>query len=87
MGRGGIRLTGRDLIVYILENGLENEPVFRDGRFIGFMSVEKAAEKFGVGAGTIHAWLYQGKLTGVLVGNQIYIPADSRSPITEGERR
>ena len=80
-------MTGRDLIVYILENGLENEPVFKSGQFIGFMSVEKAAEKFGVGTGTIHAWLYQGKLTGVLVGNQIYIPADSLSPIIKGEKK
>lgn len=74
-------MTGKDLIIYILENNLEDEPVFKNGQFVGFMSIEKAAEKMGVGTGTIHAWLYQGKLTGVLVGNAIYIPANSKSPI------
>jgi hypothetical protein len=42
-------MTGRDLIVYILQNNLENEPVFKDGKFIGFMTEGEAAEKFDVG--------------------------------------
>ena len=37
-------MTGRELILYILSNGLENEPVFKDGKFIGFMTEEEARE-------------------------------------------
>ena len=29
-------ITGRDLINYILTNHLENEPIFKDGKPIGF---------------------------------------------------
>ena len=38
-------MTGRELILYILENGLENEPVIKNGTFVGFMTVTQAAEK------------------------------------------
>ena len=31
-------MTGRELIVYILENGLENEPIFKNGKPIGFIT-------------------------------------------------
>lgn len=69
-------MTGRELILYILANGLENEPIFKDGKFIGFMTVEEAAEKMNVGVATIHAWLSQKRIDGVSVGNAIYIPVN-----------
>lgn len=31
-------MTGRDLILYILMNNLEDEPVFEEGKFIGFVT-------------------------------------------------
>lgn len=48
-------MTCKDLIIYILQNGLENEPVVKDGNFIGFLSVEDAAVKKNVGPSTIEA--------------------------------
>lgn len=69
-------MTGRDLIIYILKNNLEDEPVFKDGKFIGFITASEAAVKMNVGVPTIWAWYAQGQLPGVIVGNTIYIPAD-----------
>ena len=39
-------MTGRDLIMYILNNSLEDEPVYDDGRVLGFISIVEAAAKF-----------------------------------------
>lgn len=66
-------MTGRDLIVYILQNNLENEPVFKDGKFIGFMSEGEAAEKFDVGVATIRLWFGFGWLNGIKLYDEIYI--------------
>jgi hypothetical protein len=77
-------MTGRELILYILENGLENEPVFKNGTFVGFMTVTQAAEKLDVGLATIFAWNTMGKLDGMLLRGGIYIPVTAKSP-TENE--
>ena len=74
-------MTGRDLIIYILSNGLENEPIVKDGKLIGFMTVEEAATKMNVGVATIHVWIYQRRLDFITIGNAIYIPANSISPL------
>ena len=76
-------MTGRDLILYILENGLENEPVYKHGKFIGFITANEAAAKTNVGLATIYAWLHQGKLDGILVNEGLYIPANFKSPIKD----
>lgn len=73
-------LTGRDLIIYILENHLEDEPVFDDGLFLGFMSENEAAVKFEVGTATIRVWYDRGLLKGVKLGNAIYIPVNATRP-------
>ena len=39
-------MTGRDLIMYILSNGLENEPIYENGKILGFMNEMEAAIKF-----------------------------------------
>lgn len=75
-------MTGRDLIIYILKNNLENEFVFKDGKFIGFVTVGEAAAKMNVGDATIYAWITQGWLNCVVIGGTIYIPADSKAPQT-----
>lgn len=74
-------MTGRDLIIYILSNGLEDEPVFKDEKFIGFMTASEAAAKMNVGLPTICVWVAQKRLEGVRIGDTIYIPANSKSPI------
>lgn len=74
-------MTGRDLIIYILSNGLENEPVVKDGKLIGFMTVDEAAAEMNVGSATIHVWLWQKKLPYVSIGDTIYIPIGAKSPL------
>lgn len=50
--------TGKDLVLYIIQNNLLDEPVVKDGNFIGFLSPMDAAVKKNVGPATI----------GVLIG-------------------
>ena len=54
-------MTGRELILYILQNNLENEVVINQGLFVGFLNEKEAAIKFNVGIATIKAWRKRGK--------------------------
>ena len=68
-------MTGRELIMYILENHLEDEPVFQNGTFVGYMSDIKFAEMLGVGLASVHAWAMLGYINdAILIGDTIYIP-------------
>lgn len=71
-------MTGRDLIMYILSNGLENEPIVKDGKLIGFMTVDEAAAKMNVGNATILVWIFQNRLSHILIGDNFYIPTNSK---------
>lgn len=73
-------MTGRDLIVYILQHNLEDEPVVKDGVFIGFMREDEAAAKFEVGECTIRAWNSMGYLHGVYIGDALYFLRDVQDP-------
>lgn len=74
-------MTGRDLIIYIIQNGLENEPVYEDGKILGFMNELEAAVKFNVSAATIRVWIGLKMLDGVLIGGIWYIPANAENPM------
>lgn len=75
-------MTGRELIQYILANHLEDEPVFKDGKFVGFLTAGEAAEKMNVGLATVCVLVSQKKLDGVFVGDELYIPANFKSLTT-----
>ena len=79
-------MTGRELILYILENHLEDEPVFKDGKFIGFLTVGEAAEKMMVGTASVRAWAELGMIECVRTVNNIYIPAVNRSVLSKDLR-
>ena len=70
-------VKGRDLIIYILENHLEDEPICIDDRFLNLMSEGEAAVKFNVGVATIRTWYACGVLDGIRIGKEIYIFPDS----------
>lgn len=70
-------MTGRDLIIYILENNLEDKPVFEDGKLIGFLSVEEAAVRLGVGFETVLTLIDLNVISYEIIGKEYYIPADS----------
>lgn len=74
-------MTGRELILYILENGLENEPVVKNGKVMGFKSIGEVAEKLNVGVATIYTWIGQGWLDCVIIGDTVFIPATFKSPL------
>ena len=73
--------TGRDLIIYILANNLEDKPIYKDGKLLGFVTIHEAAAIANVGVNTVFAWLQLGKIDGVVIGGEIFIPADFKSPL------
>ena len=65
-------MTGKELIIYILQNNLENEVVIKDGLFVWLMDENEAAVKFEVGVATIKAWYMCGFLSGTKIGEHLY---------------
>lgn len=79
-------MTGKELILYILQNNLEDTIVLEDGFFVGFMSENEAAVKFGVGVATIRAWYQYRMIDGTKIGDTLYFRkdiSDPRSTITK----
>lgn len=77
-------MTGKELIIYILTNDLENEEVINaDGIFVGFMGEKEAATKFGVGVATVRAWYTCGYLKGFAVGDSIFFLRNAPDPRSE----
>ena len=69
-------MTGRELIMYILENHLEDEPVFQNGTFVGYVSDMKFAEMLGVGVATVRAWIMMGRIKdAIMIGDAMFVPA------------
>ena len=60
-------MTGRELVLYILANNLEDDTV-------SFMTMSEAAVKFHVGIETIRAWVSLGQLDSIQINSEIYIP-------------
>ena len=73
-------MTGKELILYILQNNLENTIVLEDGFFVGFMTEKEAAAKFGVGTATIRAWYHCKMLKGTKIGGTLYFRKDVANP-------
>lgn len=65
-------MTGKEVIMYILQNDLVNKEVFEDGIFVGFMSEEEAAVKYEVGPATIRSLYTIGCLESFKIGDKIY---------------
>ena len=66
-------MTGRELIIYILQHNLEDEEIFKDGIFIGFANEEEAAVMLGVGIASVRAGVMLGVIPGFMIGNKAYI--------------
>ena len=79
-------VTCRDLMIYILNNNLEDEPVFKDGTFVGFIPVHKAAKNMGVGSATIFALVKHNNIDYVSVGDEYFI-SDMKEIRKKGEQR
>ena len=74
-------MNGRDLILYILMNNLEEKEVIdENGVFIGFMTIEDAAVKSEVGVATVKILIYTGQIKAVRIADKILIPATEKRP-------
>lgn len=73
-------MTGKELILYILQNNLENTIVLEDCFFIGFMTEKEAAVKWNVGVETVRAWYICGVLKGTQIGDSLYFRKDAADP-------
>lgn len=80
-------MTGKDLIIYILSNDLENEPVFKNGKFIGLMSLGEVAVKFEVGAATVKTWIALGVMDAVEINGETYIFPNSVTALEKRMRK
>ena len=70
-------MNGRELILYILENELENEDIFSK-EFLKFMpTIESVAVMFNVGVATVEAWVENDCLDSIEFGGQTYITPTS----------
>lgn len=68
-------MTGKDLIIYILQNNLENEEVFKDGKLIGFMSIYEAAAKLQVGVAAVRVMIELSRIKAFDINGMTYVSA------------
>lgn len=73
-------MTGKELILYILLNDLENTVILDGGTFLGFLSESDVAAKFGVGIATVRAWYACDMISGIPIGDSLYFRKDVTDP-------
>ena len=66
-------MTGKELILYILQHDLENTEIFQNGRFLDYLTVGEVAVKYGVGEATVRSWYQSDMIDGIQIGGSIYI--------------
>ena len=70
-------MTGRELIIYILQNNLEDEVV------IDTESVEEVALYYGVGISTVKAWYEMGRIDGIKINDILHLFRTPRIPFNK----
>lgn len=73
-------MTGKELMLYILENDLLDEEIIQDCVPIFLMSIEEAAAKFNVGPSTIQAWTLDEKIKYEYINDRVYIYCNATDP-------
>lgn len=79
-------MTGKDLIKYILDNDLVDKPIIQNGRLVGFMTVEEAAQKFDVGPATVDVWCQLGVIDSVVIRSGVYVPVTAIPKLNKEDR-
>ncbi len=64
-------MTGRELIILILENNLEDKPIIELCTL--FETMDQTAERLGVGIATVDTWFRLGQIKGITLGEITYI--------------
>lgn len=76
-------MKGRDLIIYILKNGLEDKDIISE-EFLSFLpTVEAVAQMFEVGTHTVAAWAIVGELELMTINGTVYVNPDSLDRFAE----
>ena len=77
-GEMTMQMTGRELIIFIMQNKLEDKVLLE------LMNETEAAAKFDVGVATIRVWYDYGYITGGLdIGGTLYLLKDTPDPRKE----
>lgn len=75
------QITGRELIMLILENQAENKV------FLTLLSEEELAVQFKVGVATIQTWESLGMIHGWKIGDSLYFLKDTPDPRRKDEKQ
>lgn len=80
-------MTGRELIIFILLNGLEDELMVDEIELLHeiCMSLEEAAVKFGVGVPTVKVWVDNDIIPKICFNGEIYILKNTPNPMEQVE--
>lgn len=73
-------MTGKDLIMFILQNDLLETEFFTNGKIPGLMTVEEAAVKFDTGPITVRIWFTCGYIRGIVIGEELFIYENTPDP-------
>lgn len=74
-------ITGKDIIIYILEYDLVNEILLTESCISDILlTTEQVAVKFGVGVAVVETLYKLGMLKGFNIGGQVYFPMDIKYP-------
>jgi excisionase family DNA binding protein len=66
-------MTGRELIIFIMENHLEDTIIFDSDVLPCLMTIDEAAIALNTGRNTVKALYEIGRLPGVKIGDETYI--------------
>lgn len=66
-------MTGRELIIFVMENHLEDVTIFDGNMLPGLMTLDEAAVKWHSGRNTLKALFEMGKLPGVVIDEKLYM--------------
>lgn len=73
-------MTGKELIVYILTNNLENKELDVNGDLLlqlGFLNEEKMAAAFGIDIPAIRVMYSLGMISGINICGKLYFSSDA----------
>lgn len=80
-------MTGRELIIFILQNHLEDEVIFENDNMPGLITIEEAAVKWNAGEATVKTLFEIGRIKGTKIKEKIYILDSQPNPFYVNRER
>ncbi len=78
-------MTGRELILYIVENHLEDFEMFDDNMLPKVMTVDETALKWGCGPSTVKALIDMGTVKGIKTKTMYLVLMSNKNPFKKGD--